>query len=301
MNQDVLYDSELISFSRKTNLFPDNDFFNLHIHDDYELYCFISGDAYFVIEGNRYPLTPGCIVIIRPSEFHRVYVSSSVPYERFVVQFSKKLINSFDRDGTLLIPYHDRPLGRDNLYPPSKFNGILPIDLLNTAAEKENDTAVVRIKVISSLIMLLSRILVAFRDSQGNSAELLTPERIIDYISRNLNSDLSLSTLSGKFFMSESQLSRIVKQATGHSVGEYISIKRLHCAKSLLSAGEPAGNVYLNCGFRDYSTFFRAYKSSSEQIRRAIWGGRTGNTIQIIRIPFRTGCRNGILGCILFS
>ena len=200
MNQDVLYDSELISFSRKTNLFPDNDFFNLHIHDDYELYCFISGDAYFVIEGNRYPLTPGCIVIIRPSEFHRVYVSSSVPYERFVVQFSKKLINSLDRDGTLLIPYHDRPLGRDNLYPPSKFNGILPIDLLNTAAEKENDTAVVRIKIISSLIMLLSRILVAFRDSQGNSAELLTPERIIDYISRNLSSDLSLSTLSGKFF-----------------------------------------------------------------------------------------------------
>ncbi len=260
MSKNIIYKDEDFCFSLKQDLTPGESNFDLHIHDEYELYCFLSGEADFLIEGNRYHLTPGAILIMRPGEFHQIHLHSTAPYKRFVIMFSQKLISSFDPLGELLIPYHNRPLGRSNLYLPTKFHKISPIDFLNLAAEEEKDTNVIRIKALSSLFMILSRLLVIFRAS-GDSANDLSPsERIINYINQNLSHDLSLKALSSTFFLSESQLNRIIKRSTNMSIGEYINIKRLHRARELLLAGETASNVYISCGFRDYSTFFRAYK-----------------------------------------
>lgn len=260
MSKNIIYKDEDFCFSLKQDLTPGESNFDLHIHDEYELYCFLSGEADFLIEGNRYHLTPGAILIMRPGEFHQIHLHSTAPYKRFVIMFSQKLISSFDPLGELLIPYHNRPLGRSNLYLPTKFHKISPIDFLNLAAEEEEDTNVIRIKALSSLFMILSRLLVIFRAS-GDSANDLSPsERIINYINQNLSHDLSLKALSSTFFLSESQLNRIIKRSTNMSIGEYINIKRLHRARELLLAGETASNVYISCGFRDYSTFFRAYK-----------------------------------------
>lgn len=260
MSKNIIYKDEDFCFSLKQDLTPGESNFDLHIHDEYELYCFLSGEADFLIEGNRYHLTPGAILIMRPGEFHQIHLHSTAPYKRFVIMFSQKLISSFDPLGELLIPYHNRPLGRSNLYLPTKFHKISPIDFLNLAAEEEEDTNVIRIKALSSLFMILSRLLVTFRAS-GDSANDLSPsERIINYINQNLSHDLSLKALSSTFFLSESQLNRIIKRSTNMSIGEYINIKRLHRARELLWEGVTASNVYIHCGFRDYSTFFRAYK-----------------------------------------
>jgi AraC-like DNA-binding protein len=47
----------------------------------------------------------------------------------------------------------------------------------------------------------------------------------------------------------------------GISVYRYIMIKRLLMARQLLAAGEPAGQVCANCGFSDYTSFYRAFKT----------------------------------------
>ena len=46
----------------------------------------------------------------------------------------------------------------------------------------------------------------------------------------------------------------------GYTVGEYISRKRLLRARALLKQGWPVTRAYLDSGFRDHSTFVRAYK-----------------------------------------
>ena len=53
---------------------------------------------------------------------------------------------------------------------------------------------------------------------------------------------------------------RLFKQETGYTLGQYISQKRLLLAKELLSTGAPGTQVCYDCGFKDYSTFSRAYK-----------------------------------------
>ena len=50
------------------------------------------------------------------------------------------------------------------------------------------------------------------------------------------------------------------KEQTGYSIGSYLSTKRLLLAKELILSGKPITDVCYECGFKNYSTFSRAYK-----------------------------------------
>ena len=62
-------------------------------------------------------------------------------------------------------------------------------------------------------------------------------------------------------FISKSQLNRKFRNVTGSTVWEYITAKRLILAKELLVRGEKPTSVYTKCGFNDYTSFYRAYKT----------------------------------------
>ena len=85
-------------------------------------------------------------------------------------------------------------------------------------------------------------------------------QEVITYINEHLSEELSLELLSGHFYLSKPQLSRRFKQMTGTSIWEYIIIKRLMQARRLIRSGEQVMIAAQQCGFRDYSAFYRAYK-----------------------------------------
>ena len=72
--------------------------------------------------------------------------------------------------------------------------------------------------------------------------------------------ELSLEELSSRFYLSQTHLNRIFRASTGTTVWQYITIKRLYFAKELLETGKKPTEVAPLCGFKDYTTFFRAYK-----------------------------------------
>ena len=53
---------------------------------------------------------------------------------------------------------------------------------------------------------------------------------------------------------------RQFKQETGYTLGNYISRKRLLLAKELILSGVPGTQACFDCGYKDYSTFSRAYR-----------------------------------------
>jgi AraC-like DNA-binding protein len=54
---------------------------------------------------------------------------------------------------------------------------------------------------------------------------------------------------------------RIFKSETGYSVHRYISEKRILLARNLIMSGTPSTAACLECGFKDYSSFSRAFKN----------------------------------------
>lgn len=94
---------------------------------------------------------------------------------------------------------------------------------------------------------------------------------LLQYINRNLTTDLNIDDLAARFYVSKYYMMRLFKAETGYTIGNYINYKRLLLAKELIASGEPITQACYDCGFKNYSTFSRAYKShfgeSPRQIR----------------------------------
>lgn len=79
------------------------------------------------------------------------------------------------------------------------------------------------------------------------------------YISQKFNEDIRLDQFEEQFFLSKYHICRKFKEAKGISIHAFLTEKRLEHALSLLKLGMPVHEVYLQCGFNDYSSFYRAF------------------------------------------
>ena len=73
-------------------------------------------------------------------------------------------------------------------------------------------------------------------------------------------------TISGKMFMSRSQLNRKILSITGYSTAAYILQIRMGKAKRLLTSDEetPIGEIAVKCGFADVAHFSRLFKQTCQ-------------------------------------
>lgn len=226
--------------------------FKMHTHATAELYYFVAGRAVFHIEGSTYELQPGDILLMRPSEAHYIEQDSNVPYERICLNFETSVFSALDPDNTLIRPYYDREAGKRNLYRTG--DSVCRGYLDNILKAKD------RLTGLANMILLLQQLCAIFdRDNSTGSQPDTLEYRIIRYINRNLEQELSIEKLCEHFFVSRAQLCRRFKKITGTSVGKYIGAKRLLAAQNMLRQGKKPTEVFAACGYQDYSTFYRAY------------------------------------------
>lgn len=229
--------------------------FTMHTHTTAELFFFVAGRGVYHIEGSSYRLQPGDILLMRPSEAHYVEQDPDGPYERICLNFDPGILGTLDPDNQLMRPYYDREPGKRNLY---RFSGSESAQLrgyLDQILRTED-----RLKAVANLILLLRQLDGYFEKANGDVSQPDTLEyRIIRYINENLPMELSIQDLCDRFFISRAQLCRRFKKITGTSVGKYISAKRLIYARNLLLQGKKPTEVCSDCGYQDYSTFYRAY------------------------------------------
>ena len=244
---------------------PENgELFPMHAHDRLEIYYFISGYCRYSVEGNEYILKPGDVMLMQPSETHNLKVMGDMPYERMVIHFFPNYFKNYDPEGLLMKPFFERPLGRLNRYSEEDFGSKLYQQCFESLS---GDTPLgIKLETEAKLFALLCEVYKAYCTKKERAEEVSndnaeTVLQLIDYINKNLYEPLSLNSLSDRFFLSQSQLNRLFKKATGTSVWEYITIKRLISARNRIRIGEQAGKVCTSCGFKDYSSFYRMYKN----------------------------------------
>ncbi len=240
---------------------PDQQEFQMHAHPTSEIYYLISGNGQFVVEGNEYPLEPRSVMLMRPGETHRILVDTTAPYERMTLQFNESLIRQVDADGLLMRPFLDRPLGQDNYYAPDQCRSHF-IEECFRSLEDMADTGGRALMLQCSLYPILGELGYAFMKRQVTPRIRRTDtiSSIISYINVHLCEPLSLEQISSRFFISKAHLNRLFRQAIGSSIWEYILIKRLTLARQQIQSGIHAAEACQNCGFKDYSAFYRSYK-----------------------------------------
>lgn len=231
--------------------------FKMHTHESYELYYFAGGSGIYRVEGTPYPLIKGDILIMRPAEAHYINLTENKPYTRFWVNFKPELFRSIDPNGKLLAPFNNRKIGTYNLYRAENFKTDAYRIFIKNMITDSNDR---RIQTIANLLPLLHEISDAFASISESEINRTLDSRIINYINRHVSEDLTLDDICERYYISKSHLCRIFKKATGSSVGEYMTVKRLVKANQLMVSGISPTKAYLQSGFKDYSVFYRAYK-----------------------------------------
>ncbi|NLN05956.1 MAG: helix-turn-helix transcriptional regulator, partial [Clostridiaceae bacterium] len=84
---------------------------------------------------------------------------------------------------------------------------------------------------------------------------------VAEYINQHINEHITLDTLASQVHLSKYHFARLFKETTRMTVRDYIIQKRLILACEMIWAGEPLKNIYNACGFTDYSSFYRNFKS----------------------------------------
>ena len=113
---------------------------------------------------------------------------------------------------------------------------------------------------LNDLILHLNRTAYEQEHPKNQKEEQNLYENLMDYIEEHLDEELTLEKLAGEFFVSKYYIAHIFKENIGLSIHQYIMKKRLSVSRDAILTGYKITEVYLMYGFKDYSSFFRAFK-----------------------------------------
>ena len=86
--------------------------------------------------------------------------------------------------------------------------------------------------------------------------------QILDYINANYSEKISLSTISKKFYLSESYIARLFKKELGTKPAEYINKTRIHASKKIIFESDMSiKEISEKVGFSDACYFSKVFKS----------------------------------------
>ena len=86
-------------------------------------------------------------------------------------------------------------------------------------------------------------------------------ETALNFMDQNYCSDLSLSDIASKAFMSRTYFCSMFKEMNGLTPWEYINIKRINKAVDLLKSSDLSiSSVATQCGYNNMANFSRIFK-----------------------------------------
>ena len=237
-----------------------------HTHDYYEFYLFMEGDVSMSIEKKTYHLTPGDMVLIPPGTRHHVCnVEDGMPYQRFVFWISQdycQKLHSISPDYVFLINHVQQKNQFLYHYDMIAFNALQAkifrlIEEIH--ADRFGKTAKIELCVNDLMLHINRTVYEMLHPATRKEADALY-DSVIQYIESHLDADLSLDELAKAFYVSKYHISHIFKENFGISVHQYITKKRLSMCRDAIISNDNITKVYQMFGFKDYTSFFRAFK-----------------------------------------
>ncbi len=239
----------------------------LHHHDFYEVCCFLGGEVDYLVDGRMYRLDPGDLLLINPMELHRhVLNTESTLYERIVIWINAEYLKSFSDDSINLTSCFDNSLPtHSNILRPNAARRAEIMSLLGELVREnysaDSGAGLSAYGIFLHFMSELNRLSLSgksYREKKEDS-DLVT--RVLAYIGENYDKEISLELLSQIFYVSKYHLSHEFSREVGISVYRYLMLKRLIVARQLLAEGMTPNEACVRCGFSDYTSFYRAFKT----------------------------------------
>lgn len=240
----------------------------VHHHDFYEVYYLLSGEVEYWVDGRIIRMRSGDLLLINPLELHRpILEEKNRVYERIVLWINKEYLEELYSDQVKLsrcfdtsLPTHTH-LIRPGVSERSALTARMG-ELVREYYSRELGSALSAYGLFLQLMVQMNRMAQKGETQQEEPQQLSgLVQKTLRYIGENLSQPMTLESISAHFYVSKYYLSHAFSREVGVSIYRYIMLRRLLMARQLLTAGETAGQVCRTCGFSDYTSFYRAFKS----------------------------------------
>lgn len=220
-------------------------------HNFHEIIYLLEGTAAFISDNIDITLQEGSLLIIPLGSYHRLSFGENLrKHQRCVFHFIdlpeyKELISTFMNDVVVM-----------NVN--KEINSIFK--RMNKLLEQPYSQDTKCSMMTSALFILLHEI------SSNISPTMAVPTvntiipKAIHYISAHISDIISVDNIANELNVSASTLAHTFKKEMQISIHQYILKKRLIMARQRILDGESPAQVALECGFNDYSNFYRRYK-----------------------------------------
>ena len=241
-----------------------------HYHEFDKIILPLGGGVTYVVEGVAYFLKPWDMLLVQHNLIHRVAIDPDAPYERIVIWLGREWLASRSDPGEPLDACFEtarqqgfhllRTDGDRRLFYMQKIQQLEEaLRDRSFGAARMADTLCQQMLIDVNRDVLRSRTAQEERDSYRVDPKM---EEVLRYILDHLGEELTVESLSKRFFISRYYLMHRFKAVTGYTVHQYISQKRLLRAGELIRAGVPVMKAAEQAGFEEYSTFLRAFRGT---------------------------------------
>lgn len=245
------------------HLYKEEKAMDMHIHDCYELYYSISGGRQFLIDNRFYSIAPGDLFIINQYESHKLTQIDNSVHERIVLSIHPdfvKRISTAQTDLDYCFTNRDGHFQHKvSLNKSQQKRFLYFINKMTSAKGYAHD--IVEQSAFMELLVMINALSNANETADTENVHKYSHqvEDILAYINRNIGQTITVEQLAENFFLSESYICRIFKQATGTTINKYITARRISIAKAHLNEGDSVNEAFVKSGFGDYSSFFKAF------------------------------------------
>lgn len=243
-----------------------------HKHTFYEIYYLLSDNVSYIIGNQEYRPQKGDFILVPPGLLHypsEVHITPDQNYSRIVlwcnIDFFERFIATdpaINHMWDVVIEnnsYHIHPTAGASAHLYDQF-----LRLLNEAKHPSYASKAMTYALLMEIFVQINRIIYEIKHFEKHSLPENTFSNIINYIHTHLSDELTLSTLSKKFFVSSGYISRIFREYMGITAHQYIMSLRLEGCRKAIQAGTPITTAVEMYGFHDYSSFYRAFKGTFE-------------------------------------
>lgn len=251
----------------------------LHYDTDLTIAYFKKATGNIKIEGNNYTLKSGDAIILNYNELHCVDIQGDF-CERITLYLDELIYRNYSEPvNSLLRVFYNRKRGDGNLIPSaivSAYGIDILIEEIKECSEQQDPVAeLVAFGKITELLRRINQIAVGQTESETNTcSNNPIVDQVIKYIGLHFAEDITCDSVAGQMFLSKHYLGKLFKETVGITLWNYIINRRLLNFNDLVRQNCSVEEACSRSGFRNYSNFYKLYKSrmgiSPQEFKRSI-------------------------------
>ncbi len=234
-----------------------------HYHEFHKILLLISGSGSYVVDGKRYLLQPGDVVLVGRGCVHRPEFEQNAPYERYILYIDPEFLERYSDTECKLSACFSSKSGHI-----LRLNQPMQQELFSATERLEQELGSTEFGHTLLSRESLLRLVVQIgrfqrQENLPSPAPIITEsDRILEilaYLDANLTEDLSIDHLAEQFYLSKYHMMRLFRRETGCTIHSYLTQRRLMLARDYIRRGFKTTDACFRSGFRSYCAFTRAY------------------------------------------